>query len=205
MDDQRDVLGVEARNIAVLITRLRSVLLGVMSWDWEREYRCNDLAEKVWRLEEQLKDIMPYGDWPDPPSLPRTALDAADQQGIEAFTKEIFDLRQGKRELEAQIQALQSQNWELGYKCSDLGEQVDRLKMQLQSSVALDNVPHASTQPKTAMERALEKRVRKLEGMVRNLTWTAEHGADHPESAAKRLTSATKYHPGLSPQSNSSG
>lgn len=165
MDDQRDVLGAEASNIAVLITRLRGVLLGLISWDWEREYRCNDLAEKVQRLEEQLSDVvMPYGNWPDPSS---TAPDAARKQGNEVLIIEISDLQQEKRNLETQIKSLQSRNWELEYKCSDLTEEVGRLRTQLRRSIPLDNVPQVSTQPETALERALQTRVRKSEGVVR--------------------------------------
>ena len=191
MNDERDVLGVEAENIAALITSLKNVLLGAVSWDWEREYRCQDLTEKVQRLEEQVKDIMPvvpYADWPEPPlPPPRAVLDTTREEEMEALAKEIGDLRREKETREAQIAALKSRNWELEYTCSDLGEEVGRLKTQLRSSVSWGvDAEASSTAPKTALEQALEERVRELEGVVRNLTWTAEHRPSHAETAAGR-------------------
>ncbi len=191
MNDEHDVLGVEAQNIAALITSLKNALLGAVSWDWEREYRCKDLTEKVQRLEEQVKDIMPvmpYGDWLDPPPPPpRAVLDTTREEEMEALTREVLSLRRENETREARIAALMSRNWELEYRCSDLGEEVGRLKTQLRSSVSWGVDSEASsTEPKTMLEQALEERVRDLEGVVRNLTWTAEHRPSHTESARGR-------------------
>jgi len=131
-----------------------------MAAKWETDYRCRDLSEEVTKLKKQMR-----------------AVEAGHDSGAE-----IKALKDRIRELEARVEELehapqlrhveekkklteaQSKNWELGYRCKDLSGDVSRLKQQLRRRIALGDVECLPFKPKTALERALEKRIDELEG-----------------------------------------
>ena len=60
------------------------------------------------------------------------------------------------------------ENWELQWRCRDLREHVKWLEMQLRNDISPGDVNWTSLQPKTALERSLEKKILELEGKIHN-------------------------------------
>ncbi|RYP74216.1 hypothetical protein DL771_003149 [Monosporascus sp. 5C6A] len=159
---------IEILNIDIFV-----LLKDEISAKWECTYKCRDLSEQVWRLKKQLRESIPLTDWIDPPAKIESALEAAHDGQIKESKDRIKELELRIEGLELQLRSLRArlmrtltQNWELRYKCRDLSEDVWRLKAQLRRSVALSRSREALPwkKPKTALERALEKRIEELEG-----------------------------------------
>ena len=153
------ILQLIKRIIELLSVDILVLLKDEISAKWESDYRCRDLSEQVTKLKKELREI-------------RTA----------AQDEEIKASKVRMRELEARIEQLESRpqdrdqklidalskNWELGYRCKDLSGDVWRLKQQLRRRIALGDVESLPFKPKTALERALEKRIDELEGRGRH-------------------------------------
>jgi len=158
------ILQLVKRIIELLSVDILVLLKDEISAKWESDYRCRDLSEQVTKLKTELRGIRSG-----------SAAEVAQDDGIKGLTARI-------RELEARIEELEveskprdadkkklaetlSKNWELGYQCRDLSGDVWRLKQQLRRRIALGDVESLPFgRPKTALERALEKRIAELEG-----------------------------------------
>lgn len=165
---QTDELELQVHHIRGLFFRLKELLQIESSRAWEREYECRDLVEEVWRLQEQLGNSIPHADFVNLPRRPRTGLEVAHERTIENMRRNTDDLRQIIFDLEKKCAELQSKNWELGYSCRDLANQVWRLEMKLRSSVSVGDMEHSPWKPRTALERELEDRIAELEAKIRN-------------------------------------
>jgi len=170
-----DILDPEKSEIESHIIEVEEALFRALSWDWERDHECQDLGEQVARLQAQLRQCGPFAsNWlRDDGGLVQPALGVTYQRGEAEVQRTSSSLRIfGGNEpppLEAKVEKLQSENWELQEKCADLDEQVRRLRRQLRNSVPVGRIAENALQPKTALEVALERRVGQLEQRVREL------------------------------------
>ncbi|KAK3934029.1 hypothetical protein QBC46DRAFT_90889 [Diplogelasinospora grovesii] len=172
LDDQANrIVALIVKIIELLSVDIRHLLKDDISRMWECEYRCTDLTEQVWKLKKQLRESIPLEHWLNPPPQIRNALEAGQDRRIEELRDRIVELETKIRELEAKFQPMSeklirvmSHNWELGYKCKDLSGDLWRLKGQLRTSIALGDLAAPPLKPKTALERALEKKIDELEG-----------------------------------------
>ncbi len=153
IDEDQD-LDSRAECLLLLVWRLMDLLNQDRSLAWEQSYRIRDLTEEVQRLKDALSDSIPLVDRANPPFKPRTALEVA------------YEWRE--KGLERHLAERLRENWELQYRCKDLQEHVWRLDMQLRDSVSLGDVERPPWKPKTALERALEKKILELDGRIRN-------------------------------------
>lgn len=81
----------KVEELEIKVERLEQKYGDAMSQNWGLRYRCKDLSESVWRLEEQLRDSVTLSDAQRPPHRAKTALE---------------------RKLESELLGLQ---WELRY------------------------------------------------------------------------------------------
>ncbi|KAK3291345.1 uncharacterized protein B0H64DRAFT_46331 [Chaetomium fimeti] len=151
-----------ADRILKLMQELLDRLAANASDDWERLYECKDLRDENGRLKERLDNSIPLDDWGKPPFKLRTALEADKEDLVPKLTAEIKNLHKRHRDMAERLQNATSKNWELNYKCRDLTGDVWRLKGQLRSSVMTEDSQMPSLKPKTALENALEKEIRRL-------------------------------------------
>ena len=170
--ENMDVLDPQKSEIESHIIEAGEALLRALAWDWERDHECKDLGEQVARLQAQLKECGgPFAlNW-----LPSKDITYQQQSGVEMQRNSSVSLRvlapnePPPPALEAKVDKLESENWELRETCADLDEQVRRLKRKLRNSVPMGGDIENALQPKTALEIALERRVRQLEQRVREL------------------------------------
>lgn len=152
--DEGGDLDSRAERLILLVWCLMALLNQEMSTAWEENYRIRDLTEEVQRLRDALRDTVSYADRADPPLKPRTALEAMNERRVKVAEGHVSDLL--------------SENWELNWRCRDLQERVRRLETQLRNSVSLSDAQRPPWKPKTALERALEKRILELERQIHN-------------------------------------
>ncbi|KAH6843222.1 hypothetical protein B0I37DRAFT_357205 [Chaetomium sp. MPI-CAGE-AT-0009] len=151
-----------ADRILELMQELLDRLRANASDDWERLYECRDLRGENGRLKERLDNSIPLEDWGKPPLKLRTALEADKEDLIPKLAQEIKNLHRRHRDMAERLQDATSKNWELDYKCRDLTGDVWRLKGQLRNSVMTEDSQIPALKPKTALENALEKEIRRL-------------------------------------------
>lgn len=170
MDGSYSSLNPEATDIIDLIQQLRKSLRFGLSFDWEREYRSADLAEKVARLEAELENCLPCPDRSTRPRQPRSALDAARDKEMEVLERAKWDLQRRAEDMDSRLRDMTdrlgdvwSENWQLTYQYDDLREEVWRLKAHLRNSIPSADAHHSQRQPRTALEAALEHRIGELE------------------------------------------
>jgi len=132
-------LDAKAHDILRLLSELKELINQEISKDWERGYLWKDLIEEVWRLSGRPENNIPLFDREYQPSKPRAALVAEREK-----EKDMRDLSRRIRELERELDLLRerlrhevSKNWELGYQCRDLGEEVQRLRTQVRNRVSM--------------------------------------------------------------------
>jgi hypothetical protein len=154
----RELEGQGAR-IVGLVDRLLELLVDTdATHSWACGYQCRDLGEEVTRLRVHLSQSVSLRDWASPPPRLETSLEAADKERISLDL-----LRARLREESEALERARSRNWELEYRCRDLSDEVGMLKAKLRKSVPMDNVAEHVTNPKTAMEKALEEKIEQLE------------------------------------------
>ena len=159
-----------ADRILKLMQELLDRLAANASDDWERLYECMDLRKDNGRLKERLDNSIPLDDWGKPPLKLRTALEADTEDLVPKLTQEVKDLHRRHRDMAERLQNATSKNWELDYKCRDLTGDVWRLKGQLRNSVMAEDSQMPSLKPKTALESALEKEIKRLKAGDRQMT-----------------------------------
>jgi hypothetical protein len=153
----------ESNRILKLMQELLDHLAADASDDWERLYECKDLRNENGRLKERLDNSIPLDEWGKlPASKLRTALEADEEDEISKSKAEIKNLHKRHRAMAQRLQDATSKNWELGYKCRDLTDDVSRLKGQLRDSVMTEDSQLPSLKPKTALEKALEQEICRL-------------------------------------------
>ncbi|KAK0645818.1 hypothetical protein B0T16DRAFT_411993 [Cercophora newfieldiana] len=188
-EDEDDGLAEASEHLASLASTLLKRLAQASSQAWERDLQFDDLSEEVARLKDQLRDSVALCDLANPPKRPMSALEVAFKKAAQARQDDLKNLQKGNKALEAELEALRSElealkaeilslrealakqrsaNWMLKYQWMDMGEEVWRLNVWLRNSVALCDLANPPRKPKTALERALEEKIAKLEAQIRN-------------------------------------
>ncbi|EAQ91492.1 predicted protein [Chaetomium globosum CBS 148.51] len=98
-----------------------------------------------------------------------SALDVAQEKMIEALHAKILQLEAELRNVTEALGKEKSKNWDLTYQRHDLQEEVWRLKMHLSHSMTISDWEEGSLMPQTALENALELRIKGLERRVKEL------------------------------------
>ncbi len=188
-EDEDDGLADTGHHLVSLASMLLKLLAQGSSQAWERDLQFDDLTEEVARLKDQLRDSVALGDLANPPRRPMSALEVAYKKAAQARQDDLSNMQKRNGELESKLDALRaelealraelgrlrdllarerSENWMLKYRCMDMGEEVWRLNVWLRNSIALCDRDHPPRKPKTALERALEEKIAKLEARIRN-------------------------------------
>ncbi|KAK3689562.1 hypothetical protein B0T22DRAFT_461784 [Podospora appendiculata] len=170
---QIDDLEAQANEILGLLSKLLETADQDVSRNWNLEHELLDLLEGIGRLKKQLRESVTLSDWENPPWKSRTALEATYERRINELKDKVKSLEAEVRALRERLETMQgrldreiSKNWALGYDCRDLAGKIWRLEAQLRNSITLGDLEKPPRKPKTALERALERRVRELEGRV---------------------------------------
>lgn len=138
-----------AARILELLSKLEMSIRDIMALAWEREYERRDLLEHINDLNHLMKATVEL-------MTPRDAeLSPQDMAALGRY----FDGR---------ILVEKAKNWELGYQCRDLQEDLWKLQLQLRSSVPVEDITFPPLKPRTAAERALADRIVELEDKLRN-------------------------------------
>ena len=136
-----------ASKILALLKKLEQSIRDLMSVAWEQEYERRDMLEEMQGLNQLLQEtIAMIG----PPEL--------SQEAASALAKY----------LDERVLVEKSRNWELGYQCRDLQEDLLKLQLQLRSSVPVKDIAHPPWKERTAMEKAMADRIVELEDRLRN-------------------------------------
>ncbi|KAK0708681.1 hypothetical protein B0H67DRAFT_544563 [Lasiosphaeris hirsuta] len=172
LDDQANrVVALVVKLIRLLSVDLRELLKDEISKQWECDYKCRDLGEQVAWLKKQLRESISLASLEHPtPTKVKSALETAQENRIKELEilfrdakGRIMELETRIRELDGRLIHVLSHNWELAYKCRDLSGDIWRYKGQLRVSIALGDLEAPPLKPKTALERALEKKIDELE------------------------------------------
>lgn len=143
----------QAAKILSLLAKFELSCRDLVSIAWEREYEGRDLIEQIQGLDQLIQTTI---------SLMGPALAAQEHQlssqSLSALGR-YFDER---------VIREKSKNWELGYQWRDAEEDLLKLRLQLRSSVPVEDIAHPPWRPRTAMERSLEVRIVELEDRLRN-------------------------------------
>ncbi|KAK4638839.1 hypothetical protein QC761_704030 [Podospora bellae-mahoneyi] len=163
--DANAQLNPQARLALERVSRLEVITKENISRKWELEYQCNDLKDKIRRLEAQLRDSIPLSDPNNmnPAMIPATALEISLQHKIAELGSKI-------KKVEQRLGVEISQNWELTYQCEDQKEEISRLRNQLRKYIQVDDTEFTFLSSPTALEKLLEERIRELEGGIRYRT-----------------------------------
>lgn len=168
-DDEDDELNRQAEGVKILFARLREVLNRDDARNWEQVYQIRDLTEQVQRFKRQLRDSLPLGDPDNLSQDAMSALDVAQEKMIEALHAKILQLEAELRNVTEALGKEKSKNWDLTYQRHDLQEEVWRLKMHLSHSMTISDWEEGSLMPQTALESALELKIKGLERRVKEL------------------------------------
>ncbi|KAH6641228.1 hypothetical protein F5144DRAFT_618813 [Chaetomium tenue] len=151
-----------ARRILKLVQELINRLAILASESWERLYECMDLRDENVRLRERLDNSITLEDWGKPLHTLRTALEADKEDLVPKLTQTIKELHKRHWDMAERLYNAMSKNWELEYKCRDLAGEIWWLKEHLRNSVLAEDSQMPSLKPKTALEDALGKQIRRL-------------------------------------------
>lgn len=139
-----------ATRILELLAKLEASVQDLMSLTWEQEYERRDMLEHIDDLNHLIKATVAI--------MKPAGSEQLSTQSMAALGR-YFDQR---------ILIEKARNWELGYQCRDLQEDLWKLQLQLRSSIPVEDVTHPPLKPRTAMEKALTVRIVELEDKIRN-------------------------------------